>query len=511
MNIFSRLFASKPKSLPKINTIAREIAVDQMAAINALAKAEDPDEALKKAGLSRDKLRVLEYDDEISAALETRREAVLATPWRIEPAPDSGRVGRRAAEAVWENLEPMMPDIIRSAWDAVPYGYSVIECMYFTGESGVMLERATGKPFEWFEPRNDGTLMFRQSAGDAQEVDTRFKFFLTRRAPSYRQPYGEALLSRLYWPWYMRQEGWKLWARYLERHGSPMLVGRIDVPQPDRPLTQAEHEAMNEYIRKATDELAAALDRATRSATVATTADISAISPGNAGEAFEAFNKEIDKRIQKVILGQTLTTDVDGRGSYAAARVHENVRKDKRDADLRMVAGTVQRIVNALADLNGWPRPVFDWMLESELEIARAERDAILANANIVRFSKDYLLRVYDFEENDIIVNEQQATPVQASLEGPRTFAARLEAPQVFTAAQQAVEDQVSEALRLAGQPIDPNLFKVAIMGATSEDDLKERLSVLMDQQDPGFADLMAKAQFAANVLGYINAEEGRA
>lgn len=49
----------------------------------------------------------------------------------------------------------------------------------------------------------------------------------------------------------------------------------------------------------------------------------------NAGQAFSVFQSAQDKRIQKVVLGQTLTTDVDGKGSYAAAKVHDSVRADR--------------------------------------------------------------------------------------------------------------------------------------------------------------------------------------
>ena len=49
------------------------------------------------------------------------------------------------------------------------------------------------------------------------EVDQVFKFFLTRRKASYEQPYGKALLATLYWLFFFKQNGFKFWAKFLER------------------------------------------------------------------------------------------------------------------------------------------------------------------------------------------------------------------------------------------------------------------------------------------------------
>ncbi|MFN4189031.1 MAG: hypothetical protein ACK4FN_13780, partial [Acinetobacter johnsonii] len=48
-------------------------------------KQPDTDEVLRKAGITRHRLRVLLDDDEIAQVVETRIDALLATPLRIEP------------------------------------------------------------------------------------------------------------------------------------------------------------------------------------------------------------------------------------------------------------------------------------------------------------------------------------------------------------------------------------------------------------------------------------------
>ncbi len=157
----------------------RDQAIEQLASF--LTQIPDPDVVLEKLGLSREHLRALEGDDEIHAALETRREAVISTPWRLEPG--EGAV----ADYLLDQLAPHMTGILRGAWNAVAYGYSVLEAVYTRpGETGLIgLTHIQEKPFEWFAPGRDGGLRYFPSDGaggtEGIPVDTRYKFFLTRR------------------------------------------------------------------------------------------------------------------------------------------------------------------------------------------------------------------------------------------------------------------------------------------------------------------------------------------
>jgi hypothetical protein len=71
------------------------------------------------------------------------------------------------------------------------------------------------KPMEWFEPKNDGRLIYRpDGTGQEIEVDQVFKFFMTRRKATYKQPYGKALLTVVYWLDFFRKNGFKFWAKF---------------------------------------------------------------------------------------------------------------------------------------------------------------------------------------------------------------------------------------------------------------------------------------------------------
>ena len=119
-------------------------------------KQPDIDEVLRKAGIARHKLRVLLDDDEIAQAVETRVDALLATPLRIEPSD--------TAEA--ENLNAILKEwffeIATGAMNGLFFGYSVQEAVYELKPEGYIgLQWIGEKPMEWFEPKNDGRLIYR--------------------------------------------------------------------------------------------------------------------------------------------------------------------------------------------------------------------------------------------------------------------------------------------------------------------------------------------------------------
>lgn len=455
-----------------------DYALDKM--FQALSSIPDPDAMLKQAGIRREKLRVMEFDDEIGAALETRREAAVSTPWHLEP--NTGQ----PAEFVTAELTPLMDSILRGVWNAIPYGYSVVEAVYVMRDGGrVGLARANEKPFEWFEPRNDGRLIYHPpDGGQDEEVDTTVKFFFTVRNPAYRNPYGEALLSRIYWPWQFRHNAWKSWMQFVERFGDPLLIGRSHDPT-----------KMVEELRK----LGVVNILATGS-----NDELSAVTQSGSGE-FSALESALNRRIQKIILGQTLTSEVGATGSFAAAKVHDQVRQEKRNADLRLIRATMQRIVDALWRLNNFgdtpPQIIIGDM--AGLEKDRAERDSVLVNAGAVQLTEDYLLRVYDYQQGDIIIPK----PGEKTLpKEPGKLSVELAA----TRGQEAADSLALDAMNRVGDgPIPLDKLRAAILGAGDYADLQHRLGLLIDSNSREFADVLARAQFAADVLGYVNADEG--
>jgi phage gp29-like protein len=489
VSVFERVGAFFKADKPK-QSLFTESATDQI--LNSLITMGDPDEVLRKAGISRTKLRALMGDDEIMAAMETRREALLAVPWHLE---GKGK-DFLFAWAEWENFHETA---IRGMHGAVSYGYAVQEIVYAKRPDGkIGFSEITAKPFEWFVPNLDGSVLYKSLRNPKGEPTDPRKFFLTVRNQEYNNRYGEALFSRLYWPWFFRQQGWRFWVKWLERFGTPMLVGK----------TSGDATEMAKALAKAVQNSVAAVGNGD---------DIQVVAGGGTAGHFEGFNTAISKRINKVILGQTLTSDTHGVGSQALGNIHNEVRLDRRNSDIRLVSKTAQRMVSALWALNGFSgeAPVFRMEDGAGLEKERADRDATLVNANVLQLTDQYLYRVYDYEEGDFIagypsVSAEAGRSILPKVEndtGRSIFAAGGKVR--FTKNQQVVEDEIDSMLANVASPISDADIKAAIRAATSPGDLNDRLAVLLSGVPPkDFEQVASKAFFAADLLGYAHASD---
>ena len=477
--------ASK-KALSRGNLYTQE-AVTQF--LVNFGKQPDTDEVLRKAGITRHKLRVLLDDDEIAQTVETRVDALLATPLRIEPS------DTKEAEMLNLVLKEWFHEIASGAINALFFGYSVQEAVYELKPEGyVGLQWIGEKPMQWFEPKNDGRLIYRQDGHNVErEVDQVFKFFLTRRKASFEQPYGKALLATLYWLFFFKQNGFKFWAKFLERFGTPILLGKCK---------DTETDDMSRALLNAHAQSVLSIDIED---------DVQILSApgtnGSAGAAFEAFNDQLIRQIQKVVLGQTLTSGTDGTGSRALGQVHENVRMDKLKSDIRLVTPTLQAVVDALCTLNQWGE--YEVMLGEKpkpLNKEQAERDAHLKNAG-ANLTPQYFQREYGLQDGDI--TEVQQFPANTQ------FTALPKAAFNFKASTNKLSAAQLEVEELTDGQSDLQLLKSEqVKQLVAESDSPEALAFNLMQLIPGasqsqFTANLDQALYAADVLGYATSSKG--
>lgn len=358
---------------------------------------------------TRSDLRLIEEsDDEVQQCLETRIDTLLGIDYRLDGGSDAVK------EFLAAQLKRHYDTIVTNAFNAKLYGYSVMERVWAYRDGYWIVDRLPEKPFEWFIPKRDETLWYRKNspivvpAGEqygypleGEQVDTEFKFLLTRHKPTWKNPRGRPLLAYLFWPWFYRKITWQFWMQFLERSGSPLLVGKGSDPA------------------AIAIQLAAAIQDAVIG--VPKDGEVEAISPANKGEAFGLAEDRLVRRIQKVLLGQTLTSDtaVKGSGAKSLGEVHEDVRQQKTVGDLKIVGPTVQNYIDALIRLN-FPssRPVrLIYNLEQELGLARAGRDVTWLNTGVIGLTKEYFMRKHGLLEDEfevLSVKEQAAAALKA-------------------------------------------------------------------------------------------------
>lgn len=454
--------------------------------ITMMSRAPDLDETLCKAGIKRHHLYKLLSDDEIYQAVDTRVSALRAVPYSLYPSEG------KAAEFIFKQLAKHADNLLKTHVKAAFFGYVVQEgILEQTSDNLIGYGQIIEKPMQWFEPKTDGTLRYFPDDGsggyDGLIVDTEYKFFYTVNDATYMQPQGDAILSRLYWPWYFRQAGWKFWAKFLERFGSPILVAQTG---------------------GSTEEMTSALLQAHGSAVIAVDSEdtVAALggAGGNSGQGFDTFENAIVRRISKVILGQTLTSGTDGSGSRALGQVHNEVRMDKLHGDIRLVNPVLQHFVNCLCDLNGFERHEITLATEKSLVAERANRDKVLSEIG-VEFNETYFQDKYSLDADHFKMRVTGQPSPQFNAMPKQAFSFKADSLGL-TPEQQAIENLAPNSCSL----LDSDSIKKLVQDSDSLDDLQAKLfellpNVPIDQ----FNEILAQALFTADVLGFKHSSEG--
>ena len=252
--------------------------------------------------------------------LEQRQDALIAAEWEVVPGGEDSR-DREAADFLRGQLMALNWDAItRRMHKGVLYGYSVAECIWGMDGNKITLDAVkVRKPWR-FGFGKDGELKLRVNAQTFLMPERKF-WIAVWGADDDDSPYGQGLGHALWWPVYLKRNGAKFWAAYLDKFGSPSVKSKY-------PAGATEKE-------KATALEAAKAFRNESAVAVPEGFDVELIEAAkNSGGSYEEFLKYWDGAIAKIILSQTGTTQ---QGQYSGtAEVLNDVKSElvKADADL---------------------------------------------------------------------------------------------------------------------------------------------------------------------------------
>jgi len=259
-------------------------------------------------------------DDQVHSLLEQRQDALIAAEWEVVPGGEDSR-DREAADFLRGQLMALNWDAItRRMHKGVLYGYSVAECIWGMDGNKITLDAVKiRKPWR-FGFGKDGELKLRVNAQTFLMPERKF-WIAVWGADDDDSPYGQGLGHALWWPVYLKRNGAKFWAAYLDKFGSPSVKSKY-------PAGATEKE-------KATALEAAKAFRNESAVAVPEGFDVELIEAAkNSGGSYEEFLKYWDGAIAKIILSQTGTTQ---QGQYSGtAEVLNDVKSElvKADADL---------------------------------------------------------------------------------------------------------------------------------------------------------------------------------
>jgi phage gp29-like protein len=366
---------------------SRERSIDFMSAFSLYLP--DPDPILKKAGKDIKVYRDLLSDAHAGACALSRKAGVKSLEWEL----DRGKSKSKQAKLITDLFANLDLDrIIGEILDAAMFGYAPIEIIWEKAGKYILPSDLAGKPPEWFNFSTDNELQFRTKEKWTGEPVPPRKFLLPRYNPTYDNPYGERVLSRCFWPVTFKRGGIKFWVVFTEKYGMPYAIGK----HPRGANEQERNDMLNMLERMVQDAIAVIPDDSSVDFLEAGTRSASA-------DIYEKLLTFSNMEISKAILGQTLTTEMQSVGSYAAAQVHLEVREEIVDADKRLVENTLNTLIRWIYEINfsdsGFP--MFSMYEEEDVDKTLAERDKILVDSG-VKFTRQYWLRTYKFDEEDI-------------------------------------------------------------------------------------------------------------
>ncbi len=449
-----------------------------------------------------------EKDAHLFAELSKRKLAWLTVDWDLVP-PAAASAQEKADCAALEAIlreEMDLDQLLLDLAGAILPGYACIELEW--AQSGGQWRCAPrARPADWFtvDPAARDTPRLRDGTPYGEAM--RPWGWIVHRHPAKSGYLTRAGLVRvLGWPFLFRNLPARDLAEFLEIYGLPLRLGRYPLGASDEEKTTLMSAVVNIGHAAAgilPEGMAIEFQQAAQ----------------GSADPFLAMMYWAEQSISKAILGGTLTSAVDGKGSYAAAQVHNEVRGDILRADLRLAARSLSRdLVAPLARLNTRLQrlPTFRFDLGEAQDLA-ALADALpkLAAAGLpipLRWVQDKL-RIPAPEEGEPVLQRAPAAapvaPMTAALSAPADHFAGV--GKVMDTPNPA--DEIADRLAQEAAPaIAAWIDRIAALTAQAEslDALKGLiLAAYGDLPSGDLAQALAAATVVANLAGRYDVEHG--
>lgn len=288
-----------------------------------------------------------EKDLHYLSVLSTRKRAVAQLDITVEAATDHAD-DVAAADLVREFLRrEELQDELFDIEDAIGKGYSVTEIVWDLSERQWWPRRLVWRDPRWFAyDRADGrTLRLRGQAG-LEELSP-WKYIIHEVSAKSGLPIRGGIARSVAWAFMFKTFTIKDWAVFLEVYGQPLRIGKYH-----KGASEEDRRVLLEAVSNIGADAGAIIPEDMR-------IEFADTKQGSSGDLYERRADWLDRQVSKAVLGQTLTTEVKG-GSLAAAKVHDEVRRDIMNADARQLAATLNRdLVRPLIDLNMGPRDAY--------------------------------------------------------------------------------------------------------------------------------------------------------
>lgn len=452
-----------------------------------LGSLPNPDIVLQKLGLGISAYYDLDIDDQVSAALQLRKDNVRSMEWELKPSQTRPDIDEFVENVIkkWD-----MEKVVGEMLDAIPYGYSVMELIWLKDANGFKyISSVVGKPPHWFKFDTNNRLRFMgRKYGAEGKILSNSKFTTVQNYPTYINPYGNAVFKKCYWPVMFKKGGIKFFAKFVEKFGMIHLLGQIGKNGEDvnKNPTSTEITNMTEALDGLYQDGVGAIPGSDEVLVIAGNSQASS-------EIYKGFIEVCDKQIAKAILSHSSAVDSIAGALGNREQIVQSINII-RDSDAKLVTGNMNDIITKMVfenygKVDEVDIPTYQLIAKgqtSEIK-AQAEIDTIL-KALGVNFTKDYIKKNYNLQDSDFTLSSGTATPTEPF----NNFTN-------FTA-QDDIEAKLTETFQSTLQPIVDMISK----GKTF-DEIKTKILELNANLDTSdlealIADVMAITQVAEEV-----------
>ncbi|MDX2125093.1 MAG: DUF935 domain-containing protein [Aeromonas hydrophila] len=456
-----------------------------------------------------------EKDAHLQSELGKRRRALLGVSWTIEPPRNASAAEKRDSDMIRELLEDFtwLDDAIFDATDAVLKGFSAQEFSGWELVEGLQLPKGiVWRDPAWFQTHPDDWNQLRLRDGSKEGAALNPFGWLTHKAKSksgYLARTG--LIRTLVWPFLFKNYSVRDLAEFLEIYGLPVRLGKYP-----EGATEKEKATLLQAVLSIGHNAGGIIPRGME-------IEFQNAANGQA-DPFVVMMDWCERSISKAILGGTLTSQADGKSSTnALGNVHNEVRQEVRDADLRQLAATLTRdLVYPLFALNGKsfqgprraPRLEFDVTEPEDMrDLAYPLRALVGMGMQIpAQWVRDKLqIPVPKDGEEVLVITDVKAPPGEAALKALST-SKRLAALAAKHPVQgdnndaQLARLQAEVAPLLAGMT---DAVQALVMQASTLEEIRDGLLALepnLSHDELGA--LLAQAIAASELLGMLEMEE---
>jgi len=288
-------------------------------------------------------------DDAYDAVVNTRILGLISRPFCLVPSRrGDGRKAKLACRILTDRWDEIFPEDVLSQLmrSYLEMGFSPAQPIWRYDEKLLIPQIQIWHP---------STLYF--------DIPTRHYVANTMEGPAYIRPGDGKWILLTPWgsyrgwmrgavracviPFLARQYALRDWARYNEVHGMPIKLAKM----PAR-ATADDKQTFTNAIANLGNESVVGLPQGVGDADGSESFDLSLLeAKADTHDSFMNLISKCEERIAIRMLGQNLTTNIDG-GSFAAANVHDRVRLDYTRFDAKAMGVLADQVLRAFCQFN---------------------------------------------------------------------------------------------------------------------------------------------------------------